>query len=174
MKKSNVLQPPQEGRKKAVIQRVRIVRGLSATLFVLSICFATGVALAQQFGHERGQGGFGGQGGGGVQENNLASLDPGPRVGFITTGDSAYPNNPGNPIKGLSTQQLAFFANGLSQFNELEGVIRNGPGDGGLGPTLIATHAALAARARTLLSDSVSPAAGAAARLLSRRSTRST
>ena len=135
MKRNNVLQPPQKGRKKAVIQPVRIVRGLSATLFVLSICFATGVAVAQQFGRDRGQGGFGGQGGGGGQESSLASLDPGPRTGFIATSDLTYPNNPGNPIKGLSTPQLAFFANGLSQFNELEGVIRNGPGDGGLGPT---------------------------------------
>ena len=132
MKKTNVLQPPQEGRKKAVIQPVRIVRGLSATLFVLSICLATGVTLAQQFGRDRGQGGIGGQGG---LDASLASLDPGPRTGFISTGDPTYPNNPGNPIHGLTAAQTLFFANGLSQFNELEDVTLNGPGDGGLGPT---------------------------------------
>ena len=40
----------------------------------------------------------------------------------------------GNPIQGLTSQQLAFFQNGLSQFNEEEGVALPSPGNGGLGP----------------------------------------
>jgi CxxC motif-containing protein (DUF1111 family) len=134
MKRNNVLKPPQKGRKKAVVQPFRVVRGLSATLFVLSICFATGVAVAQQFGRDRGQGGFGGQGGAGGQENNLATLDPGPRPGFVVLSGNV--NNPGNPIQGLTGGQGAAFQNGLTQFNEVEPVtLAGGPGNGGLGPT---------------------------------------
>jgi CxxC motif-containing protein (DUF1111 family) len=112
-----------------VKQHIRIMRGLSVTFFVLSVCLAGAGAFAQQFGRERGQGGQGGQGG------NLESLDPGPRGGFGVSGNPTFPNNPGNPIQGLSPQQIAFFQNGLSQFNELEDVLRTSPGNGGLGPS---------------------------------------
>ena len=52
--------------------------------------------------------------------------DSGPRVGSIGAGA---------PIAGLTPQQAAFFANGLSQFTEVEDVVLTGPGNGGLGPT---------------------------------------
>jgi CxxC motif-containing protein (DUF1111 family) len=118
MKKTNVLQPPQEGRKKAVIQPIRVVRGLSATLFVLSICLAAAVVIAQDFDRERNL------------AASLASLDPGPRPGLLPV------TNPGNPIQGLAPGQMAAFTNGLTQFKETEPVnLSEGPGNGGLGPT---------------------------------------
>jgi CxxC motif-containing protein (DUF1111 family) len=129
MKKVHVVQPPRKTRETAVKQQKHIVRGLSVMFFVLSVCLAGAGAFAQQFGSERGQGGQGGQGG------NLESLDPGPRAGFGVSGDPTFPNNPGNPIQSLSPQQLAFFQNGLSQFNEVEDVALPSPGNGGLGPT---------------------------------------
>jgi len=92
-------------------------------VFLFSACLATGAALAQRFDQDHGSG------------DSLASLDPGPRVGFVATGDPTYPSNPGNPIPGLTPEQLAFFANGLSQFTEEEGVTLTSPGNGGLGPT---------------------------------------
>ena len=123
MKKVHVVQPPSKTRETVVRQHIRTVRGLSVTFFVLSVCLAAAGALAQQSGRERGQGGQGSFGG---QESNLASLDPGPRAGSVGSG---------NPIQGLTLQQTAFFQNGLSQFNELEGVPRLSPGNGGLGPS---------------------------------------
>jgi CxxC motif-containing protein (DUF1111 family) len=123
MKKIHAVQRPEKTGVTITTQRIRIVRGLSVTFFVLSVCFATAGALAQQSGRERGQGGFG------SPEGSLASLDPGPRTGFTVAG------NPGNPIQGLTPQQMAFFQNGLSQFIEVEGVTLPSPGNGGLGPT---------------------------------------
>ena len=114
MKKIHVVQPPKKTRETIVKQRIRHVRSLSIAVFVLSVCLAAAGALAQQAGRERGQGG------------NLESLDPGPRAGTVGAGNS---------IQGLTPQQTAFFQNGLSQFNELEGVPRLSPGNGGLGPT---------------------------------------
>jgi CxxC motif-containing protein (DUF1111 family) len=116
MKKIYVVQSSGKAREIVVKQHIRVLRGLCAIFFVLSLCFATGGALAQQFGQQRGQGGQGG---------NLESLDPGPRADSVGAG---------NPIQGLSSQQTAFFQNGLSQFNELEDVNRTSPGNGGLGP----------------------------------------
>jgi CxxC motif-containing protein (DUF1111 family) len=118
MKRNNALQPPQKGRKKAIIQPVRIVRGLSATLFVLSICLAAAGVIAQDNDRERNL------------AASLASLDPGPRP-----GPTSPPTNPGNPIQGLTAGQLAGFQNGLSQFIEVEPVdLVAGAGNGGLGP----------------------------------------
>ncbi len=91
-------------------------------VFALAGCLAAVAALAQQFDRERGPG------------DSLASLDPGPRVGFVATSDPNYPTNPGNPIPGLTSDQAQFFANGLSQFTEEEGVTLTSPGNGGLGP----------------------------------------
>jgi CxxC motif-containing protein (DUF1111 family) len=99
---------------------IRIVRGLWATIFVLSLCLSAAGAFAQQFDRERNRGGQGAA---------LDALDPGPRT------SSAVAGNPGNPIQGLTPQQIAFFQNGLSQFIELEGVTLTSPGNGGLGPT---------------------------------------
>src|ERR1700674_3290533 len=127
MKKNHLIQPPSKTWETVVRQQVRIVRGLSVIFFVLSVCLAAAGALAQQSNRERGQGGQGGQGG------NLESLDPGPRAGFGVSGNPTFPNNPGNPIQGLTPQQNAFFKNGLSQFIELEGVALPQPGNGGLG-----------------------------------------
>jgi len=129
MKKSQVVPPLGNPEGREVVRRLRRVRGTCVTLFVFSICFAATGAIAQQFGRERGQGGSGGQ------DTALLSLDPGPRPGFIATGNSTYPNNPGDPISGLTADQLSFFANGLSQFTEVEGVALSSPGNGGLGPT---------------------------------------
>jgi len=114
MEKVHVVQPPSKTRETVVNQHIRVMRALSVTFFVLSVCLAGAGAFAQQFSRERGQGG------------NLDSLDPGPRAGSLGAG---------NPIQGLSTPQAAFFQNGLSQFNELEDVIRTSPGNGGLGPS---------------------------------------
>src|ERR1700752_1560447 len=103
MKKVNIAQPPRNNRTTVKRRPIRIVHGLTATFFVLSLGFAAAGALAQQSAPERGRGGFGGR------EGNLESLDPGPR------GDSL---GAGKPIQGLTPQQLAFFQVGLSQFNE--------------------------------------------------------
>jgi CxxC motif-containing protein (DUF1111 family) len=56
----------------------------------------------------------------------LAQSDPGPRDG---------PPGAGAPIATLSDDQLRFFANAVSQFTEVEGVVLTSPGNGGLGPT---------------------------------------
>jgi CxxC motif-containing protein (DUF1111 family) len=117
MKKVHVVQPPGKTGDAVVNQRIRIVRGLSVTLFVLSVCLAAARVIAQQSNRDRDPGG---------QEANLESLDPGPRAGSVRVG---------NPIQGLTPQQTAFFQNGLSQFKELESVPRTSPGNGGLGPT---------------------------------------
>jgi CxxC motif-containing protein (DUF1111 family) len=125
MKKNNILQPPQEDRKIVVFQQIRTVQDLSVSLIVLFfLCLTTSTAFAQQFGRERDRDSGGQVGSGG----SLASLDPGPRVGFAVAG------NPGNPIAGLTADQAAFFANGLSQFTQLETVAVTSPGNGGLGP----------------------------------------
>jgi len=108
MKKNHVVQPPEKTREALLKQHIRNVRGLSVTFFVLSVSLAAAGALAQQSGRERGPGGQGGQGG------NLESLDPGPRAGSVGAG---------KPINLISPQD-AFFANGLSQFREEEGVLR--------------------------------------------------
>src|ERR1700733_12556673 len=92
MKKNQVVPQPGNPEGREVAQRLRTVRGMCVALFVFSICFAATGAIAQQFGRERGQGGSGGQ------DTALLSLDPGPRVGFTATGNSTYPNNPGDPI----------------------------------------------------------------------------
>ena len=115
-------------------QHLRVLRSLSVIFFVLTVCLAGAGVFAQQFSRERGQGGQGGQRGQGGQGGNLESLDPGPRKGFGVTGNPTFPSNPGNPVQGLSSQQILFFQNGLSQFNELEGVALPSPGNGGLGP----------------------------------------
>ncbi len=129
MKKVHVVQPSGKTRETVVKQEIHFGRALFVMFFVLSFCLATTGALAQQFGRERGQGGQGGQGG------TLESLDPGPRAGFGVSGNPTFPNNPGNPIQGLTSQQTSFFQNGLSQFIEEEGVTLTSPGNGGLGPT---------------------------------------
>ena len=128
MKKVYVVQPSGKTWDIFVKQHVRVLRSLSVTIFLLAVCLATAGALAQQSGRERDRGGQG-------QGGNLESLDPGPRVGFGVSGNPAFPNNPGNPIQGLSPQQTAFFQNGLSQFIEVENVALPLPGNGGLGPT---------------------------------------
>jgi CxxC motif-containing protein (DUF1111 family) len=97
-------------------QHPRIVRVISVTFFVFSICLAAAGALAQQSDRERGRGG---------PDTYLEGLDPGPRAGSVGAG---------NAIQDLTSQQTAFFQNGKSQFTEEEGVTLNGPGDGGLGP----------------------------------------
>jgi CxxC motif-containing protein (DUF1111 family) len=131
MKKVHIVQPPRKTRETLVKQHIRVTRALSVTFFVLSVCLAGAGTFAQQFGRERGQGGQGDQGG---QGGNLASLDPGPRAGFGVSGNSAFPNNPGNPVTGLTVQQTTFFQNGISQFTQEETVAVTSPGNGGLGP----------------------------------------
>jgi CxxC motif-containing protein (DUF1111 family) len=90
---------------------------LAATCLLASVSLVAGGAFAQQFGNARGS-----ESG---PAASLASLDPGPRAGSLGAG---------SPIQGLTSNQTAFFQNGLSQFTEEEGVTLNGPGDGGLGP----------------------------------------
>jgi CxxC motif-containing protein (DUF1111 family) len=106
--------------KKAGVTKTRWHRcpkdALPATLFVLSVCFVAAGVYAQRFDRDRPS----------SQDANLEALDPGPRAGSIGAG---------NPIQGLTTQQNAFFQNGLSQFIEVEGVTLPSPGNGGLGPT---------------------------------------
>jgi CxxC motif-containing protein (DUF1111 family) len=116
MKNVHVVQPPSKTRETVVKQHIRDGRGLSVVVFVLSVCLSAAGALARQSDRGRNRGG---------QEGNLEALDQGPRA------DS---KGAGNPIQGLTSQQAAFFQNGLSQFTEQEGVTLNGPGDGGLGP----------------------------------------
>jgi len=123
MKKINIAPPSRNNRTTVAKQPIRIVRGLTVTFFILSLGFAAAGAIAQQSDRDKGRRGGGGQDG---QDGNLASLDPGPRAGSVGAG---------TPISGLSPQQIVFFQNGLSQFNELEDVVRTGPGNGGLGPT---------------------------------------
>ena len=60
------------------------------------------------------------------QQSDSDSLDPGPRG--VTVGA-------GNPLTNISSQDLAFFQNGQSQFIEVEDVVNTSPGNGGLGPT---------------------------------------
>jgi len=106
--------------KKAGVTKARLrhrsTHRLPTTLLVLSVCFVTAGVYAQRLDRDRFQ----------IQDANLEALDPGPRAGSIAAG---------NPIQGLSTQQNAFFQNGLSQFIEVEGVTLTSPGNGGLGPT---------------------------------------
>jgi len=56
----------------------------------------------------------------------FAQVDPGPRGGKAGAGA---------PIANLSDDQARFFATGLAQFKEVEGVALPSPGNGGLGPT---------------------------------------
>jgi CxxC motif-containing protein (DUF1111 family) len=70
-----------------------------------------------------------------IASNNAGNLDPGPRTGFVQSGNSTYPNNPGNPIQGLSADQVTYFANGLTTFLEQDGATLAPTGGGGLGPT---------------------------------------
>jgi CxxC motif-containing protein (DUF1111 family) len=107
----------------------RIPSGLRSSLVLigLAVCFIAAGAYAQQFERERGP------------DINLETLDSGPRPG-VTSAPNPYPgfpNNPGNPIQGLTiTGQFPGFQNGLSQFIETEPVtLAGGPGNGGLGPT---------------------------------------
>ena len=53
------------------------------------------------------------------------AVDPGPRGGSIGAGQ---------PIAGLNADQQRFFANAISQFNEVQDVTDPSPGNGGLGP----------------------------------------
>jgi CxxC motif-containing protein (DUF1111 family) len=122
MKKVHVVQPPSKTREIFAKRHYRLVRGMPLMFFFFSVCLAAVGAFAQQSDRDRGQG-------------NLDSLDPGPRVGFASSGNPAYPSNPGNPIQSLTQQQTMFFANGLSQFIEVEDVALPSPGNGGLGPT---------------------------------------
>jgi CxxC motif-containing protein (DUF1111 family) len=55
-----------------------------------------------------------------------AQSDPGPRGGTVGAG---------NPIAGLSADQLRFFTNAVNQFTEVQNVQDPSPGNGGLGPT---------------------------------------
>lgn len=102
-----------------------IFLSMSVMLFVVSFCLAAVAVIAQDNDRERNL------------AASLASLDPGPRPGFVPTGNPMFPNNPGNPIQGLTTSgQLPAFQNGLTQFIEVEPVnLSKGPGNGGLGPT---------------------------------------
>jgi CxxC motif-containing protein (DUF1111 family) len=88
---------------------------LPAAVLVLSVCCVTAGVYAQQFERERFP----------IPDASVEALDPGPRAGSIAAG---------NPIQGLTTEQNAFFQNGLSQFIEVEGVTLTSPGNGGLGP----------------------------------------
>ena len=121
MKRVHIVQPSVKAGKNFVTQHS--VQAMSGVLFVLAIGFATAAALAQQPDRDRGR------------DAGPQGLDPGPRAGFVATGDKTYPNNPGNPIQGLTPEQLAFFANGLSQFTQVDGVAVTSPDNGGLGPT---------------------------------------
>lgn len=117
MQKTHVTESFRRSGKTLLTRQFRIARSLGAVLFALSVCFAAGGALAQQFGQP-----FGRER---IPSANLAGLDPGPRAVSVGAG---------NPIQGLTPEQSAFFQNGLSQFTEDEGVTLTGPGDGGLGP----------------------------------------
>ena len=94
----------------------KIVVCASVMLFVLSVCLAAAGVFAQDNDHERGL------------AASLASLDPGPRPGTLPL------TNPGNPIQGLTSGQMAFFQNGLSQFTQEDTVAVTSPNNGGLGP----------------------------------------
>ena len=96
--------------------RRKIVFCVSVMFLVLSISLAAAGVIAQDNDRERNL------------AASLASLDPGPRPGTLPLA------NPGNPIQGLTSGQMAAFTNGLSQFIEVEGVALTGPGNGGLGP----------------------------------------
>ena len=54
-----------------------------------------------------------------------AQKDSGPRGGTVGAG---------NPIAGLSSDQLRFFENAIGQFTEIQDVSDPSPGNGGLGP----------------------------------------
>lgn len=114
MKIAHALQPPGKARDTVLKQQLRILPGLFVTFFLLWFCFAAAGALAQQSDRDRGR------------DGRDADLDPGPRAVSVGAG---------MPIQGLTSQQTAFFQNGLSQFNEVEGVTLPSPGNGGLGPT---------------------------------------
>jgi cytochrome c551/c552 len=105
----------------------KIVVSLPVILLVLSICLAAAGVIAQDNDRERNL------------AASLASLDPGPRPGFVPAPNPYpnFPNNPGNPIQLLTMSgQFPAFQGGLSQFIEVEPVdLAGGPGNGGLGPT---------------------------------------
>lgn len=102
--------------------------GSPVILLALAVCFIAAGTHAQQFERER------------IPDTRpgLSALDPGPRAGFTPAPNPypGFPDNPGNPIQGLTTTgQFPVFQNGLSQFNETEPVsLAGGPGNGGLGP----------------------------------------
>jgi hypothetical protein len=117
-------------RKTRVTNNRRRHRGLHAlpiTLLMLSVCCAAAGVIAQDNDRERNL------------AASLASLDPGPRPGFVLAPNPYpnFPNNPGNPIQGLTMSgQFPAFQGGLTQFIEVEPVdLAGGPGNGGLGPT---------------------------------------
>jgi len=86
---------------------------MPSMFLVLAACFAAAGAQAQ---------------------SGPASLDPGPRGGFVVLPGNV--NNPGNPIQGLTAGQVAAFQAALAQFIEVESVsLATGNGNGGLGPT---------------------------------------
>src|SRR5580692_5063329 len=108
-------------------RRHRGLHALPITLTILSVCCAGAGVIAQDNDRERNL------------AASLASLDPGPRPGFVLAPNPYpnFPNNPGNPIQGLTTSgQFPAFQGGLTQFIEVEPVdLAGGPGNGGLGPT---------------------------------------
>jgi CxxC motif-containing protein (DUF1111 family) len=116
MQRVRGIQRPRKNTRAIFWREIRIARGLALTLFIFSVCFATGGAFAQQFGWDSDR----------SRETGPANLDPGPRAGSVGAG---------NPIQGLTPEQTAYFQNGLSQFTEEEGVTLTSPGNGGLGPT---------------------------------------
>jgi CxxC motif-containing protein (DUF1111 family) len=121
MRKVHVVQPPSKIRETIVKRHNRGLRGMSVMFFVLSLGLAAAGVIAQDNDRERGL------------AASLASLDPGPRPGFVILSGNV--NNPGNPIQGLTGGQGAAFQNGLAQFIEVEPVtLAGGPGNGGLGP----------------------------------------
>jgi len=83
-----------------------VLKRLPLLFFVLAVGFAAAGALSQP--------------------SDSDDLDPGPRGGTVDAG---------GPLTNISSQDQAFFENGLSQFIEVEDVVNTSPGNGGLGPT---------------------------------------
>ena len=90
-----------KSRETVVKQHTRIVRGLSATFFVLSVCFAAAGALAQQFDRDRGRQGQGTGGQGGKEAIWKAWTRALARVRSARAS---------RLIQSVSPQQIAFFA----------------------------------------------------------------
>jgi len=111
MNRVHFVQPSSKSRNKLAKQQIRVVRSLSVTLFILSICFAAAGTFAQR--RDRDQGG------------DFSTLDPGPRGVSVGAG---------NPLQSLTDLQKAFFQNGLSQFTQEDTVAVTSPNNGGLGP----------------------------------------